>query len=275
MTPMFMGRITNLESSFFKDDTITITIMGQDLAYDYIKKAAPLRTFKEKSYSEVARTIATEAGLDVQVDDTSKLQTQITKNNKETYYRFLESRAKEVGFVFYIDRKTIYFVKPKDDKREVMKLERGKDIISFNPTLKNTGLLSEVEVRGHNPNDPNTPFIGRATAGSERDQESGKKKGSQVAGSQPGLRKRIVTNIVVNSVEHANAIALSILNQASDTFIEGNVETIGLPQIRPGTTIYLDKMGKRFTGKYFVKSATHTINESGYRTRFTVKRNSL
>ncbi|CAG0963685.1 MAG: hypothetical protein OIN86_10650 [Candidatus Methanoperedens sp.] len=275
MTTMFMGTITTLESSFFSGETTTITIRGHDLAYDYIKKAAPERTFKDKSYSEVARTIATEAGMDAQVDESAKLQTQITKNNKDTYYKFLEARAKEIGFVFYIDRKNMYFVKPKDDKREVLKMELGKDIISFNPTLRNTGLLNEVEVRGHNPTDPNAPFIGIATAGSERDQESGKKKGSQVAGSQPGLRKRVVTNIVVNSVEHANSIALSILNQASDTFIEGNVETIGLPQIRPGTTIYLDKMGKRFTGKYFVKAATHTINESGYRTRFTVKRNAL
>ena len=271
---MFMGTITTLESSFFSSDTPTISIRGQDLAYDYIKKAAPERTFKEKSYSDVARTIAAEAGLNAEVDDTPKLETQITKDNKETYFKFLNVKAKEVGFVFYIDRKTMYFVKPKDDKREVIKMQLGKDLISFNPTVKNTGLYSEVIVRGHNPQDPSTPLIGRATAGSERSQEPGKRTGSQIAGNQPGLRTLTLTNIVVNSVEHANSIALSKLNQASDTFIEGSGECIGLPQIRPGTTIILEKMGKRFTGKYYIKEATHTINDSGYRTRFTVKRNA-
>ncbi|HEY9206925.1 MAG TPA: hypothetical protein VIO58_13515 [Candidatus Methanoperedens sp.] len=275
LSAMFMGTITTLESSFFSGETTTITIRGQDLAYDHIKKAAPERTFKEKSYSDVAKTIASEAGLDVEVDDTPQLEIQITKDNKETFYRFLQSKAKEVGFVFYIDRKTMYFVEPKDDEREILRMELGKDIISFNPTLKNTGLLSEVEVRGHNPQDPSTPLIGRATAGSERSQEPGKQKGSQVAGSQPGLRKLVLTNIVVKSVEHANAIALSKLNQASDTFIEGSGECIGLPQLRPGTTVFLEKMGQRFTGKYYIKAATHTINDSGYRTRFTVKRNAL
>jgi phage protein D len=271
MYTMFMGTITTIESSFFSGETPTITIRGQDLAYNYIKKAAPERTFKEKSYSDVARTIATEAGLIADTDDTPLLENQITKDNKETYFRFLEAKAKEVGFTFYIDRKTMSFVKPKDDKREILKMELGKDLISFNPTLKNTGLYSEVVVRGHNPRDPNTPLIGRATAGSERSQEPNKQMGSQ----QSGLKTLTITDIVVNSVEHANAIALSKLNQASDTFIEGNGECIGLPQIRPGTTIILEKMGYRFSGKYYVKAATHTINDSGYRTRFTVKRNAV
>lgn len=271
---MFMGTITTLESSFFSGETTTITIRGQDLSYDYIKKAADERTFKEKSYSDVARLIAAEAGLDAVVDETAKFETQITKDNKETYFKFLKAKAKEVGFVFYMDGKKMYFVKPKDDKREILTMQLGKDLISFNPTLKNTGLYSEVIVRGHNPQDPGRPLVGRATAGSERGQEPDKKTGSQIARNQPGLPTLTLTNIVVNSVEHANAIALSKLNEASDTFIEGSGECIGLPQIRPGTTIFLEKMGKRFTGKYYIKAATHTINESGYRTRFTVKRNA-
>jgi phage protein D len=272
---IFMGTIKALESSFFSGDTPTITIRGQDLSYDYIKRSAPERTFREKSYSDIARTIASEAGLNSEVEDTGKPEKHIRKNNNDTYYKFLTSLARKVGFTFYIDRKTMYFIKPKDDKREIFNMELGKDLISFNPTLKDTQSYTEVIVRGHNTRDPGTPLIGRATAGSERGQEPQKRTASQVANSRSGLKTLVITNVVVNSVEHANAIALSKLNSASDTFIEGNGECIGLPQIRPGITIYFDKMGKWFTGKYYVKAATHTINESGYRTRFTVKRNAI
>lgn len=271
---LIIGNITSLESSFFSGETPTITIQGQDLSYDYLKRATPERTFVDKSYSDIARTISTEAGLNSEVDYTEKLEPFIRKNSNVTYYSFLKSIAKKVGFTFYVDRKTMNFIRPKDDEREILKMELGKDIISFNPTMKTTKLYSEVEVRGHNPRDPNTPLIGRARAGSERNQEPGKNKGSQVAERLPGLKKLVNTNIIVNSVEHANAIALAKLNQASDTFIEGNGECIGLPQIRPGITIILDKMGERFTGKYYVKTSTHTMNDSGYRTRFTVKRNA-
>jgi phage protein D len=81
--------------------------------------------------------------------------------------------------------------------------------------------------------------------------------------------------VIVNSVEHANAIAQSELNKANDTLIEGDGVCIGMPQIRPGVNIRLERMGKKFSGKYYVKETTHTIDNSGYRTNFKVKRNAI
>jgi phage protein D len=133
-------------------------------------------------------------------------------------------------------------------------------------------VLSEVEVRGHNPRDPGSPIIGRATAGSELSQESGKKPASQAC---PTVSKRIITNVIVTSVNHANAIAKSALNNASASFIEGTVESIGIQQIKPGVNIKLEKMGKRFSGKYYVLETTHTINDNGYKTSFKVSRNAV
>ena len=65
------------------------------------------------------------------------------------------------------------------------------------------------------------------------------------------------------------------MTKASDTLVEGEVESIGLPQIRTGVSVVLDKMGERFSGKYYVTETTHTINSSGYRTKFSVKSNSV
>jgi phage protein D len=275
LSVMVMGNITSLEPSFFSGETPTLTIGGQDLSYDYIKRTSPARTFLDKKHSDVARTIASEAGLLPVIDETGKFQKFIRKDDNETYYTFLQKLAKEVGYQFNVEGQTMYFVKPGDEKKEILTLELGKDIISFRPTLRTSGLLSEVEVRGHNPRDPNTPIIGRATAGSERTQERGRKTGSQLINERHGTVKKVITNVIVNSPEHANALAQSELNKASDTLIEGEVESIGLSQIRTGVNIKLEKMGDRFSGKYYVKGTTHTINNSGYRTRFSVKRNAV
>lgn len=275
LSTMVMGTITGMEPSFFSGETPAITINGQDLSFDYLKRSTPERTFVDRSYSDIARTIASEAGLLPVADETGRYEPFIRKNSDKTYYRFLKDIADRAGFTFYVDRKTLYFIKPKDDKKEILKLELGKDIISFRPTMNTSRLVSEVEVRGHNPGDPDTPLIGRARAGSERNQESGRRTASQVVEERHGTQRRVITDVPVNSVEHANAIALSELNKANDTFIGGDGECIGIPQIRPGVTIRLDKMGKRFSGKYYVKGTAHTINNSGYRTRFTVKRNAL
>lgn len=273
--PMISGSITSLEPSFFSGELPTLTVGGQDLSYDYIKRTSPERTFIETRHSDIARRIASDAGLLAVADDTGQLCPFIRKGSDETYFAFLERLAREVDFQFNVEGQTMYFIKPQDDRQEILTLALGRDIINFRPALRTSGLVTEVEVRGHNPRNPEQPIIGRATSGSERAQESGRKTGSRIAEERHGSVRRVITNVMVNSVEHANSIARSRLNEASDSLIEGDAECIGIPQIRTGVNIRLEKMGDRFSGKYYVKGTTHTINNSGYRTRFTVKRNAI
>lgn len=273
---MIVGKITSLEPSFFSEETPTLSIGGQDLSFDYLKKGSPERTFVKKKYSDIARIISIEAGLIPVIDDTGNPIPVIQKSSEESYYAFLEKLKKKAGgYQFDIEGSTMYFIKPSDYKNEILSLELNKDIISFRPVFKTTGLVTEVEVRGHNPKDPTKPIIGKATVGSERPQEPKKKTGSQIAKERYKNVKKVITNVAVTSKEQADAIAKSELNKASDGLIEGDGECIGLPKLRKGVNIKLEKMGNRFSGKYFVKGTTHTINESGYRTRFSVKRNSI
>jgi phage protein D len=275
LVSMLIGNITALEPSFFAGDTPTLTVRGQDLSYDYLKRNSPQRTFENMSYSDIAGTLAGEAGLSIESGSTEMLEEIVCKDADLSYFTFLERLAGEVGFQLRIHGQTMYFNEPEDNKKEILTLALGKDLISFRPNLNTANLYSEVEVRGHNPQDPGTPIVGRAAPGDERPQESGRQTASQVAQRRHGDSKKVITNVIVTSVNHANAIARAVLNQLSDGFIEGDVESIGIPEIKPGVCIGLQKVGERFSGKYYVKSVTHTINNSGYRTRFTVKRNSL
>jgi len=271
---MVMGNITRIEPNFSVGETPTITIGGQDLSYDYLKRATPERTFVDKSYSDIVETIAKEAGMEFEVDTTGKYNRHLRKDSQTTYYAFIKDLAEKSGYIFYVDRKTIYFVKPKDDRKEVIKLTLGKDIINFRPLINTARQVTEVEVRGHNPRDPGTPLIGIAKAGEERNKKTGQETGSQITQKRHGSVKKVITNVIVNSVEHAKLIALAELNKASDTFITGEGECVGIPAIRPGVTIELEKMGTRFGGKYYVKGVKHTIGNNGYRTNFSVTKNS-
>jgi uncharacterized protein len=265
---MIKGKVTSLEPSFSKNEATTLTIKGYDPSYDYMKRATPEKTFVDKTYSDIARTIAQEAGLDCEVDETGEFEKFIRKNNNETYYAFLYNIKDKVGFNFDIKEQKMYFVKPKDKKKEILTLELGKDIISFHPIMNTSRLLAEIEVRGHNLQDPNTAFIGKAKAEGELLALLNK------IGSKD-FAKKVITDVVVNSKEHAEKIANAELSKASYTFIEGTVECIGLPQIRTGVNIILNKVGERFSNKYYVTETTHTIDSSGYRTLFSVKSNSV
>jgi phage protein D len=273
LLPLLTGNITSLEPSFFSGDPPTLSVRGQDLSYNSLKQSSPQRDFVNMSYSDIAGEIARDAGLSIEADSTETVEGPICKNADESYFFFLKRLAGEVGFEFRIDGDTIYFQESQDDKQEILVLELGKDLISFRPSMNTANLYAEVEVRGHNPADPSTPIVGRATAGSESTQEGGGETASQVA-RRVGDNTKVITNVIVDSVDHANAIAQAVLDQASDGFIEGEVECIGIPEIRAGVNVMIEKVGERFKGKYYVKAATHTINSSGYRTRFTVKKNT-
>ena len=54
--------------------------------------------------------------------------------------------------------------------------------------------------------------------------------------------------------------------------LTGSGSTIGNPLIRAGSVLRLTGLGVRFGGLYRVKSATHTIDAGGYRTRFEVRK---
>lgn len=272
---MVTGKITSLEPNFFSGETPTLIIRGHDPSYDYLKKSSPEKPFVDMKYSDIVKAIASDAQLEPVVDDTEKYEKLIRKRNDETYYTFLEGLANKVGYQLKIEDKTLYFTKYEDEGDAILTLELGKDIISFRPSIQTTGLITEVEVRGHNPQDPSKPIVGKAAAGEERSQESGKKTGSQVAEEHYGTVKKVISYTMVNSEEQANKIAQSILNKASDGLISGDLQCIGIPEIRAGVNINIGKVGKRFSGKYYVKSTTHTINDSGYKTSFNVKRNAL
>ncbi|NIM15097.1 MAG: hypothetical protein GTO45_24300 [Candidatus Aminicenantes bacterium] len=273
---MFMGEVSGLEPSFFAKEAPTITVKGKDLAYDFIKRKSDEKTFVNMSYSDIVQDIAKKAGLNAKVDKTGKYKGSICKKNDENYFTFIETLAKKAGgFQFSIDGKTLYFVKPGVEKKELLTLELGKDIISFTPKLNTSNVYAEVEVRGHNPANPGKPIIGKATAGSEQNQESGKQTASQIAKKKFKAKKKVITNAKINSVKEANNLAKAELDKASACLIEGDVQCVGIPKIRAGVCINLDKMGKRFSGKYYVSATTHTINNSGYKTNFKVRRNSI
>lgn len=275
IVPVFMGAITGLETEFSKQTPPALTVRGQDLAYDYMKRKSPGRTFMNMSYSDIAQAIAGEAGLTAEVETTEPYEGVIRKLNSENYFTFLERLAGSLDLVFHIDGQTAYFIPPGDDKEEALILNYDKDISLFKPNLSTSQLCTEVEVRGHNPQDPASPFIGRAETGAERTQEPGKTTASQLAQECYGDLKLEITDQAVQSENDANALALAQLNKASDTLIQGDAECMGMPNIKTGMCVSIQKVGKRFSGKYYVTAVTHSFTKDGFTTRFTVKRNAL
>jgi len=54
--------------------------------------------------------------------------------------------------------------------------------------------------------------------------------------------------------------------------VKCDATTIGLPDLRAGLHVEILNVGARFSGVYFITETEHTINDSGYITKFKAQR---
>ncbi|KAF5420500.1 MAG: hypothetical protein C5S41_13350 [Candidatus Methanomarinus sp.] len=273
---MIVGKIETISSSLFSNATPTLKVEGYDLAYHFLKNASKEYQFNNKTDSEIAQEIVATFGskvkLTASVDPTTEKHDKLTKTNRESFFNFLKKRALKINYELYVSVGTLYFIEKKEDPDELFTLEWGKNLNSFNPVVSTAGQLTKVENRSMDIKTKKV-IVGTAKAGDENTQEKGKKKGSQVK-KETGIEAKKVTHFRVDSNKESNNMTKGGLNKSTDKFITGSGSTIGIPELRCGVLIRLDKLGKRFSGKYRVKEVTHTIDTSGYKVNFTVKRNA-
>ena len=65
------------------------------------------------------------------------------------------------------------------------------------------------------------------------------------------------------------------LNITSDKLITASCSIVGNPDLTPGQYIKIEGIGKQLSGKYYVTDVTHTIDGSGFSTKFNVSKNNI
>jgi len=269
---MIIGKIESIDSSLFSNAAPSLRVNGYDLAYRFLKKPSKEKSFDNVKYSDIVEKIATSIDLSFSVDPTRQVFPKLVKSNKTSYFKFLLEKAKSIDYELYVSGRTLYFKKIKEDKDALFTLEWGKHLTNFNQSMSTAGVNTRVQTRSWDAVNKR-PIIGNAEAGDERTQEKGKKKASIIS-KEAGNETETVICSNVKSDEEATNMSKSRLNTSSDKFITGSGGTIGIPELRSGILIGLDKLGTRFSGKYRVKECTHTIDSGGYKVSFTGKRNA-
>jgi phage protein D len=140
-------------------------------------------------------------------------------------------------------------------------------LVDFKPTLNAANQVKSVTARGMN--------------------RAGQRINETVTLADPGItinqdllpilrncepREEVVVNEPVASQTQAHDRALAILLERFKEFVTATGSTVGLPDLRAGMQVRIEGVGSRFSGMYFITESTHTINDSGYLTRFTARR---
>lgn len=274
MAQRFLGVITTITPTFPESGVPTVAVRGQSL-YDRLLKQCDTKPFRKKTDSGIAGEIATLLGLSSTVDDTVA-EHPLVSSGSGTYASILQERAGRIGFELTVKERTLYFQKPRYlvDKGAQLTLEWGRTLKSFSPTLSTYRKVTHVKVRASQTTngrgkDPVADSVG---PGEER-ARLGSRTASEIAMELSGKNEILAEDHLAVSQQEAREVALAKLEASSLEFITGRGSCNGNPALKARTVIELKGLGARFSGNYYVTSVTHTIDSSGYRCDFEVKRN--
>jgi phage protein D/phage baseplate assembly protein gpV len=263
---IFDGEIVELEPEFGKA-THRLIVRAFDRLHR-LSRGRHVRSFQQVTDSDLVEKLASEAGLQVQVESTPVVHEYVLQHN-QTNLEFLRERLAPLGYQLFMKGKTLH-CEPVGRTDSQLNLQWGVELSDFRPRMTTMGQVENVIVRGWDPdlkqeiigdarNEEGRPAIGESRAGGELVSEAFNLNGHGLVTHQP-----------VRQQAMADALARTTAARIAGRFIEAEGNCAGDPDLMSGVTISVSGIGDRFSGEYLVTGATHIWNPQGYRTSFAV-----
>jgi len=266
--PLFKGEIVALEPAFQLDNSATLTVRAFDKRHR-LNRESKTASFRQVTDSDIVTQLVQGAGLTAATDATSQVREVVFQQN-QTDLEFISELARRNGYEIWFDGTDLNFKKPPPTSNAAATLEWGDTLKSFNPRLSLAGQVNEVIVRGWD-NKSAKELMGKANSSKIHPDTGIGKSGGQFAQSKISAAKWIDVSHVMHSESEAQALAQSILDDINSSSLEADGVALGNPAIRAGKVVEIKKVGRQFSGKYPVSSATHIYDsEEGYSVQFHV-----
>jgi uncharacterized protein involved in type VI secretion and phage assembly len=274
---IFEGEITALEPSFLtaaqngegrSTAGPTLLARGYDLSHR-LHRDRKTRSFVQHSASDIAAKVGREADLKTQTDS-SRPYPYVLQSN-QTDWEFLWQLARRIGFRVFVQEGVLHFCRDREkEKKEVVSLEWGINLIDFRAHLTTAEQVNEVVVRGWDPK-AKREVVGRATQAA-RNTDIGEQQAGGEAAEQAfqSAARTVRVNRPVASQAEADDMAQAICDEIGQAFIRAEGVCAGQANLKAGLKVDLTGLGDRFSGHYFVTDAVHRYDLSGHTTRFTV-----
>ena len=263
---LIKGEITAWEPDFSSQGNTALLIRGYDKSHR-LHRGRKTRTFLKQKDDALVRTIAGEVGLSPQVDATTVTFDYVLQNN-QTNMEFLQARANRIGYQVYSAEGKLYFKKGEASLGEGPQLALGETLHQFRPSFSAVHQADKLVVKGWDAKGKQT-ITAEKTPNSSLNQGGMLKTGGDYA-AVFGSAENVVTDQPVFSPDEATALATGLGNDINRDFVEAEGVCRGHPGVKPGWTVTIDNVGKRFKGKYFVTAATHVYSGDGYQTSFSI-----
>jgi phage protein D len=272
LAPLITGEITGLEPEFVADEVPTLLVRGYDRRHR-LMRSRNTRSFTQVKDSDIAAQIAATVGLTARVEDSGVTHSYVLQHN-QTDLEFLQERAARIGYEVVVEDRTLFFRPHQHTSASLLTLRLDRDLIEFYPRLTTMSQVGQVTVRGWNPQEKQS-IIGQAGGGDQRGMMGGLTGGPAASNSAFGSASAASVEQPVFSQAEADQIARGRFNEMALAYISGDGVAVGRTDLRAGTVVTIEGLGRRFSGQYYIGSATHSYSpQQGYRTAFTVRRNA-
>jgi phage protein D/phage baseplate assembly protein gpV len=268
------GEVTSLEADVDYSGS-HVVIRGYDKSHR-LHRGRKARSWADQKDSDLASSIAREAGLSASVDDSGASHPYIAQPGVSDW-EFLLSRAREIGFELRVSDGSLEFKKPSSasDGPDAGSLDRapaaaqivyGANLVSFRPRVSIVDQASSFEARGWDVK------AKRAVIGTAPASLTSASVGVEQSAAQSALgQSTYVRNDRLFDAEGAaTAAAQGLAASFASAFAEAEGTVIGDPGLKAGTAVSVAGVGSPFDGKYVLTSARHVLDRSGYRTHFVV-----
>jgi phage protein D len=269
------GEVTALEGVYREGRAPLLVARGYDHAHRLLRGRRSAR-FADVTFSDVATTIAQQAGLQIGTIDSSGDVHAHVGQVGETDLDFLKGLAAQVDFeVAVVEGKLNFCRRPRASEApaagdlsstDPLQLVYGQDLLEFRPRVTSSGQVSEVEVRGWDPA-ARQPIVATAQAATTA---------VELPDSPGGLagifgNPRLVVEGAHATQSAANRAAAALAERVGSAFAEASGIARGNPRLKAGAAVSVARVAAPFAGRFTLSHTRHTYDtHDGYRTHFIV-----
>ncbi len=264
---IFEGELVELEPHY-EPEGVKLTIRAFDKMHR-LTRGRYVKSFVDVKDSDIMKKIIGDAGLQAQVTETSVIHKHVLQANQSNF-EFLRDRVAALGYFMYAEGDKIH-CEPPTSAGAAVELQWHQNLSDFRPRLSTVGMVNEVNVRGWDSKN-------KVVVNAMQNQGQGAPKigvqqsGSQIARSAHNINATyLVNDPLPRDTAAATVLAKAVADRLIGHFIEADGTCGGDPKLLAGQKVKISRVGTRFSGEYFVTSATHIFQQKlGYVTHFSV-----
>ena len=261
--PLFTGKIVALNPSFPMEGVQTLAVQGYDHSF-FLQKTHSIEkstALNGQDLSVLVRRIALANKLIPKITNTGIQYSNVMFGDVgESDYSFIKRIADMVGFEFFVKDKMLYFRAPGYSDKSFT-ITWGVDIYSMDFRMSTARVAKRARVLAFSYDD-------QKLYKSEKDK--GRFKffdgiyASRYLKDSEFDSEILEKSSVLSCQRDADTLGGALIDRANKTLVEGSCEISGNPKIRAGASIDIRGAGRRFSGRYYIRTARHSIGEGGY-----------